>query len=113
MEKITTVEKLKDAIQRKEFDREMKGQVLKEQLFFVVEYIKPANLIRNTMREITSSPYLLENILATAVSIVSGFISKRIATGKSGNLIRNLLGTILKFGVTNTVARHFLKSKVS
>jgi len=109
METITTVEELKDAIQRKEFDREMKGEVLREQILYTIDYLKPANLIMTTMRDITTSPYLLENILAAAAGLVSGFISKRIATGRSGNLIRNVLGTILQFGVTNRVARYFLK----
>lgn len=109
METITTVEALKDAIQRKEFDCEMKGQVLREQIAFSIESLKPANLIMTTMRDITTSPYLLENILAAAAGLVSGFISKRIATGRSGNLIRNFLGIILQFGITNKVARYFLK----
>lgn len=113
MKTITSVEELKDAIQLLEFDRAIKEQVLKEQIAFAFESLKPANLIKSTMHEITSSPYLLENILGTAVGLVSGFISKKIATGRSGNLIRNILGTILQFGVTNTVARHFLKNKES
>jgi len=109
MKTITSVEELKDAIQIIEFDRAIKEQVLKEQIALSFESLKPANLIRSTMHEITSSPHLLENILGAATGILSGYISKKLATGKSGNLVRNLLGTILQFGVTNTVARYFLK----
>lgn len=109
MESITSVEELKNAIQLLEFDLDVKETLLREQVYITYESLKPANLIRNMMNEISSSPYLLENILGTAAGLVSGYITKKRTTGKSGNLFRNLLGTTLQFGITNAVARHFLK----
>jgi hypothetical protein len=109
MEKITSVDELRNAIQTLEFENELDGQSLKEQVYYTIESLKPANLIRSTMYEITSSPHLVENILGIAAGLVSGFISRRLAIGRSGNIIRNLLGTILQFGVTKAVARRFLK----
>jgi len=109
MKPITSVEELKNAIQLFEFELDVKERLLREQVFITYESLKPANLIRKTMSEISSSPYLLENILGTAAGLVSGYISKKIATGKSGNLVRNILGTILQFGITNAIARRFLK----
>lgn len=109
MEPITSVDELRNAIQILEFDHVLKGQLLKEQVYLTVESLKPVNLIRSTMHEITSSPYLIENILGTAAGLITGYISKNIATGKSGNIVRNLLGAIIQFGVTNVVARHFIK----
>jgi len=109
MESITTSDELKNAIQILEFDLAVKEQLLKEQVYLTIESLKPANLIRSTLHEITSSPHLIENILGTAAGLISGYFSKKIATGKSGNFVRNLLGTILQFGVTNVVARNLLK----
>jgi len=109
MKPITSVDELKNTIQLLEFELEVKERLLREQVYLTYESLKPANLIRKTMSDISSSPYLLKNILGTAAGLVSGYISKKLATGKSGNLVRNILGTILQFGITNTVARHFLK----
>jgi hypothetical protein len=38
------------------------------------------------------------------MGLLSWFLSKKIFVGTSGNLIRNLIGYILQFGVTNVVA---------
>lgn len=109
MQPITTSDELKNAIQILEFDRQVKERQLREHVCFAIESLKPANLIRSTMHKITSSPYLIENILGTAAGLVSGHISKNIVTGKSASIARKFWGTILQFVVTNVVARHFLK----
>lgn len=109
MEPITSVEELRNAIEFLEFDHVLKRQILKEQIYLTIESLKPANLIKSTMHEITTSPYLFENILGTAAGLIAGYISKKITTGKSGNLVQNLLSALLQFGVTNFVARRFLK----
>lgn len=109
MQTITTSDELKNAIQILEFDQKVRELQLKEQVYLAIESLKPANLIRSKVHDITSSPYLIENILGTAVGLVSGYISKNIATGKSQNLVRKLFGIIIQFGVTNVVARHLIK----
>jgi hypothetical protein len=64
------------------------------------------NLLKSSIKEISSSPYLIENIIGTAAGLATGFISRKIVVGASGNLFRKLFGVILQFGVTNLVARH-------
>jgi hypothetical protein len=80
--------------------------LLKEQLYLTYESLKPVNLIRHTLKEISSSPYLIDNISGTAMGLLSGFLSRKIFVGTSGNLIRKLVGSILQFGVTNVVAQN-------
>jgi len=109
MQTITTSDELKNAIQILEFDQKVRELQLKEQVYLAIESLKPANLIRSAVHDITSSPNLVENILGTAVGLVSGYISKNIAGGNSGNLVRKLLGAIIQFGVTNVVASRFLR----
>ncbi|MFA5329779.1 MAG: hypothetical protein WC384_18430 [Prolixibacteraceae bacterium] len=106
MENITTSAELKDAIQLLEFEHTYKGQLLKEQLLLVHESLKPANLIKSAISEVSSSPYLVDNLLGATVGLASGYISRILAVGSSGNAFRKLLGTILQFGVTNAVAQH-------
>jgi hypothetical protein len=111
MEPITSVDKLRNNIHILEFDHALKGQLLREQIYLTVESLKPVNLIKSTIHEITASPYLIENILGAVAGLITGYISKSIATGKSRNIFRNLLGAILQFGVTNVVARRFIKKR--
>jgi hypothetical protein len=106
MENITSAVALKNAIQLLEADQAVKGQLLKEQFYLTYESLKPVNLIKNALHDISSSPYLIDNILSTSMGIASGFLTNKIFVGRSGNIIRNLLGTVLQFGVTNVVAQH-------
>jgi hypothetical protein len=106
MQNITSSAGLKDAIKLLEAEQEIKAQLLKEQLYLTYESLKPVNLIRHTLKEISSSPYLIDNISGTAMGLLSGFLSRKIFVGTSGNLIRKLVGSILQFGVTNVVAQN-------
>jgi len=106
MEKITCAAELKLAIQNLEFQQEVQGQLLKDHFFVTFESLKPINLIKNTLFEITSSPYLIDNMLGAIMGMISGSISKKIAVGTSNSLIRKILGAALQFGVTNIVAQH-------
>lgn len=106
MQNITSAAELKNAIQLLEAEQGIKGQLLKEQLYITYESLKPVNLLRHTLKEISSSPYLVDNISGTAMGLLSGFLSKKIFVGTSGNLIRKLIGSILQFGVTNAVAHN-------
>ncbi len=56
----------------------IKGQLLKEQFFITYESLRPGNLLRSTLKDIASSPYLIDNILGAAMGLVSGFISRKI-----------------------------------
>jgi hypothetical protein len=106
MQNITSTLALKNAIQLLEADQAVKGQLLKEQFYVTYESLRPVNLIKNTLHDISTSPYLIDNILSTGMGIASGFLTNKIFVGRSGNIVRNLLGTILQFGVTNVVAQH-------
>ena len=106
MGNITSSIGLKNNIQLLEIEQAILGQQLKEQFFITYESFKPANLLRNTFREVISSPHLIDDILGTAVGLATGFVSKKIVIGASGNLIRRLLGSITQLGVTTVVAQH-------
>jgi hypothetical protein len=106
MQNITSSAELKEAIQRLEVEQEIRGQILKEQLFITYESLKPLNLLKHTLKEISSSPDLIGNIPGSAMGLLSGFLSRKIFVGASGNLIRKLIGSILQFGVTNVVAQN-------
>jgi len=106
MENITCAAELKIAIQTLKFEQEIQGKLLKEEFLITIESLKPVNIIKNTLHDITQSPYLIDNVLGAVTGLVSGYLSKKIAVGTSHNLIRKMVGAFLQFGVTNLVAKN-------
>jgi hypothetical protein len=96
---------LKNAIQLLEAEQAIKGQLLKEQFYITYESLKPINILKSTLKEAATSPYLIENILGSAVGLATGYVSKKIVVGASANIFRKFIGSILQFGVTNLVAQ--------
>jgi hypothetical protein len=106
MQEITSTAGLKDAIQLLESEQAVKRQLLKEQFYITYESLKPISLLKSAINDISSSPYLIDNLSGTVIGLATGYLTKKIFIGASGNLIRKLLGSILQFGVTNVVAQH-------
>ena len=106
MENITSVSELKEAIQLLKAEKEVKGKMVKDQFCLLYESLRPINLLKSTISEVSSSPYLIDNILGTAAGLTTGYFSKMMVVGASGNIIRKFLGSLLQFGITNVIARH-------
>jgi hypothetical protein len=106
MENTSSRAELKDLIQLLELQQAIEGELLKEQFYLTYDSLKPVNLLKSTISEAVSFPILFNNILGTAVGLATGYVSKKIIVGTSGNLFRKLLGFAAQLGVTNTVAQH-------
>jgi len=106
MNNIKSSEELKNAIIILEEEQSVKLLFLKEQFYVTYDGLKPINLLKKTISEISSSPLLMENIVTTATGMVTGYLSKKIFVGTSGGAFRRLIGSILQFGVTNIVTHH-------
>ena len=106
MEKITTSAEIKLAIQNLQFEHEVQGALLKQHFFDVFESLKPINLIKSTLQEVTASPYLIDSVLSSTMGLLSGYVSKKLAIGGSKNVMRNIVGSLLQFGVTNVVSKN-------
>ena len=97
---------LKNEIELLEVEKAFQEQLLKEQFYATYESLKPVNLLRSTISEVASSPYLIDNVISTVVGLATGYLSKKIIVGASGNIFRKLLGFVTQLGVTNSVAQH-------
>jgi hypothetical protein len=106
MQEISSAAGLKNAIQLLEAEQEISKQLLKEQFYITYENLKPIALLKNAIKEISSSPHLVDNLSGTLMGLASGYLTKKMFVGSSGNLIRKLIGSVLQFGVTNVVAQH-------
>jgi len=106
MKTITSAAELKITIQQLEFEHTIQGELLKEQFFVTIESFTPVNIIKRSLNEIASSPFLIDNIIGSAMGLLTGYLSKIITVGSSTNPFKKLLGNVLQFGVTNIVAQH-------
>jgi hypothetical protein len=108
---ITTLEDLKRAISVLKFEKSVREEQLKAQFDHVLESIKPFNILKQSIKEVTTSPYLIENVVGAALGIASGYVSKKIVVMGSASIFRKFFGTMMQFGVANLVAKksHALK----
>ena len=106
MNPITSAAQLREIILQLESDQVMKGQILTEQFHQTLEDLKPLNIAKRTIVNMTSSPFLIENILGNVIGFASGFVSKKIVTGTSANIFRKLAGSLVQISITNTVKQH-------
>lgn len=106
MKKINSRAELKLLIQTLESDHAEKGQLLKNQINITFESLKPANLLRSTLNDISSTPYLMENVMGAVMGLSTGYLTRKMIVGKSSGIIKKIFGSLMQFGVTNIVAQH-------
>lgn len=99
------MDELKDTIQLLEAEQAVKLQLLKENFRKTYESLHPAKLLKNTLKDISTSPYLANNLLSAGVGLAAGYASKKALIGGSSNVLRRFLGDILQLGVTNIIAQ--------
>jgi hypothetical protein len=106
MQKTITAIDLKNKIQLLEAKQANELFLLKENFYTTFESLKPVNIIKKTLTELTTTPNFKGNIIDTTVSIAAGYLSKKITVGATHNPLKQLLGTLLQIGVTNVVSKN-------
>ncbi|PZX94569.1 hypothetical protein DOS84_03155 [Flavobacterium aquariorum] len=91
-------------LQEQKHDSELKA--LKEQFDLAYESLKPVNLIKSLFHEVTASPEIKNDFVGNIIGLGTGFISKKFFGINSQSPVKNMLGTILQFAMTNVVAKH-------
>ena len=105
MKKIYNSQDLKNAILELERKKDVDELELKEQLSKTYETYKPANILKNTMEEVSASPKFRHNLLNVAIGLGAGYLSNKLVVGRSAGIVKRVLGTALQFGVTTLVAK--------
>lgn len=96
---------LKAAIKRLERKRSVMEDDLQEKFHEILEELKPANILKTTIREVQESVPLKHNLLKVALGLGAGYFSRKLVIGKSAGFAKKALGTALQFGVTHLIAR--------
>lgn len=105
---------LSERIRGLEEKRAKELKLLRAQLNTTQESLKPSNLIKSTLKDITTSSELKSNILGNIIGLGTAIISKKLFIGGSHNSLKNIFGTLLQFAVGNVVSKRAkgIKSKV-
>ena len=106
MEKINSDTDLRAAIAALEQKQLVEADLMKAQFHLAYESVKPINFIKSTIKEVTASQDIKDNLLNTGVGSTAGYLSKKLFEGVSHSPLRKLLGTVLMFGITNAVAKN-------
>ncbi|PKB18205.1 hypothetical protein [Flavobacterium sp. 5] len=85
--------------------------LLKEQFHIAYESIKPVNIIKNLVHDVSASSKIKEDVLGNVMGLVTGFISKKLIVHHDSNPIKKVFGTILQFAISNVVAKHSIDIK--
>jgi hypothetical protein len=85
--------------------------LLKEQFKIFYAGFNPANLIKNTFKELTRNDEFKDDILDTSIGLATGYLSKKVVLGNTHNPFKQLLGVILQMAVTNLVTNNSDKIK--
>ena len=99
-------ELLNDAISLLENKRANELKLLKDQFHLVHESIKPINLIKNVLQEVTESSEIKNNIANNTIGLAAGYLTKKAIFGTARNPITKIFGTLLQFAITNFVSKH-------
>ena len=106
MEKITSITELRKAILQLEMKQSEDKLLLKEELMIVYERMKPANVFKNSIKDLISSSDLINNLFNTSMGLAAGYLTKKAAVGSSHNPLKQIMGAFLQLGVSNVVAKN-------
>lgn len=107
MQKITTAEGLKSAIQQLEYRQANEWPLLRDQFLAAYDSFKPINIIKSTIKQAITSPDIKENVVNAAIGFTTGFVAKKVFVGNLNNHpFQKLLGIILEMLVVNKVTKN-------
>lgn len=106
MEKQTAVEALKESIRLLEIRQAEEGEQLKEQFRETYESLKLVNIVKSSIKDITESVEIKNSLFESIVSVLSGYLTKKLMISSKSNPFMKIVGLVLQFGVTNLVAKN-------
>jgi hypothetical protein len=81
-------------------------ELLKEQFHIAYESVKPVNLIKSVLHEVTASPEIKNDMASNVIGLGTGFLSKKLLVDGSHSPIKRVIGTVVQFAIANLVSKH-------
>ena len=94
---------LENAINSLSIKNKAQTSALKNQFAEAVDSLKPARLLKAALNNITENPGIAKVAVGTVVAVEAGVLSKKLIVGKSGNIFRRIIGTVVELAVARSV----------
>lgn len=106
MRKPNAADSLKETIRLLEKRHAEEGRELKEQFKLTYESLKPANIIKSTIRDLAYSVEVKNNLFDTVLSLISTYMAKRILTDSKSGFFARIVRVLAHFGITNMITNN-------
>ena len=100
MKKLNQNELLDQKIAELTIQQRRELEELKEQFHLVQSSLTSTNIVQEGINGFYQTVTNKENLVSTIVSIVGGYVSKKVVVGSSENPIKKVIGNVLQFLVT-------------
>lgn len=101
MEKFDSTTHLKAMIRLKEAEQAAEGKLLLIEFRRASENLKPANIIRNTLKDMVATPEMKTTLINAAIGWATGFLAKKLMVGNSHNPLTKIGGALVETAVGN------------
>ena len=106
MKTIQSIADLQESILLLEIQKEGEKTILKNQVKETYESLKPINMIKNFLDEATDMSDVKGGLLDSSISLLSGYLSKKVIFGSTHNPLKIFMGTLIQVGITSLVSKH-------
>ena len=102
---ISNSAQLTEAIALLKVEAEIKKTVLQDQFNETYESLKPINLIKGAFSKIPAGG-IAGAAINTTLGLGVGILSKKLLIGKSTNIFKRVIGSVIKLAVAKVVAKN-------
>ena len=102
----TAKERLLDSIRQLETQQAREGEELKAQFKATYESLKLVNLVKSSLKEVTESVEIKNSLFESIISVVSGYVSRKLMVSKKSNPFTKIVALVVQMGVTKLVANN-------
>lgn len=97
---------LEFAIEQLKLKSDNEGLLLKQEVKNTLENLRPVNLIKKSISDLSTAPDFKGNLLNAGISLLAGYASKKAIIGSTHNPIKQIVGTLFQIVVTKMVSKN-------
>ncbi len=112
MDNLTSNQTIDEAIALLKIKSDNQFIDLKQKFNIMLESIKPLNIIKETLHEVSASSEIKDGIERTAVGIASGLLVKKVMYRNSDTTLKKLANIALQVLVPYLIAKNYDKIKL-
>jgi hypothetical protein len=106
MQKIDSTQALHRAIIILEHRRIIEEELFKEQFTKAYESLKPFNILRKAINDLTTSSEFKNHLFQTIAGVISGYLSRNLVIRTSPNRILRIVGIFVQYVVTQLITKN-------